>query len=264
MASAFLLASAQPTGRIRTAPNSGNPHIDSSQRQPALTGANSPPSFSAPRRARLSRHPRPLSSTRCPPGTTALPNRRSWTSSTRPPTLQAPSSSPPAERIATFDQDGTLWVEHPIYTPVMYCLDRVPVLAKAKPELEERRAIQDRALGRPRGDRETSMDRPRKDRRRHADRRCHVDAFQADVKKLAGNSQGSALEAPLHRTHLSADAGGAEVSARQWLQDLYRHRRRPGFRARLSRSRSMASRPSRWSARVGGEVSATTRMASRC
>src|SRR6516225_5990519 len=23
---------------------------------------------------------------------------------------------PPAERIATFDQDGTLWVEHPIYT----------------------------------------------------------------------------------------------------------------------------------------------------
>ena len=24
---------------------------------------------------------------------------------------------PPEERIATFDQDGTLWVEHPIYTP---------------------------------------------------------------------------------------------------------------------------------------------------
>ena len=42
---------------------------------------------------------------------------------------------PPAERIATFDQDGTLWVEHPIYTQVMYCLDRVPALVKAKPEL---------------------------------------------------------------------------------------------------------------------------------
>ncbi len=27
---------------------------------------------------------------------------------------------PPEERIATFDQDGTLWVEHPIYTQVMY------------------------------------------------------------------------------------------------------------------------------------------------
>ena len=42
---------------------------------------------------------------------------------------------PPAERIATFDQDGTLWVEHPMYSQVMYCLERVPALAKAKPEL---------------------------------------------------------------------------------------------------------------------------------
>ena len=42
---------------------------------------------------------------------------------------------PPDERLATFDQDGTLWVEHPMYTQVMYCLDRVPALAKAKPEL---------------------------------------------------------------------------------------------------------------------------------
>ena len=42
---------------------------------------------------------------------------------------------PPEERIATFDQDGTLWVEHPMYTQVMYCLDRVPALAAKKPEL---------------------------------------------------------------------------------------------------------------------------------
>ncbi len=42
---------------------------------------------------------------------------------------------PPAERIATFDQDGTLWVEHPMYSQVMYCLARVPALVKAKPEL---------------------------------------------------------------------------------------------------------------------------------
>jgi phosphoglycolate phosphatase-like HAD superfamily hydrolase len=41
----------------------------------------------------------------------------------------------PAERIATFDQDGTLWVEHPIYSQVVYCLDRVPAVVKAKPEL---------------------------------------------------------------------------------------------------------------------------------
>jgi phosphoglycolate phosphatase-like HAD superfamily hydrolase len=44
---------------------------------------------------------------------------------------------PPAERIATFDQDGTLWVEHPIYTQVLYCLERVPAVVAAKPELKE-------------------------------------------------------------------------------------------------------------------------------
>jgi phosphoglycolate phosphatase-like HAD superfamily hydrolase len=39
------------------------------------------------------------------------------------------------QRIATFDQDGTLWVEHPMYSQVMYCLERVPAVVKAKPEL---------------------------------------------------------------------------------------------------------------------------------
>ena len=42
---------------------------------------------------------------------------------------------PPSERIATFDQDGTLWVEHPIYTQVMFVLERVPALVKANPKL---------------------------------------------------------------------------------------------------------------------------------
>jgi phosphoglycolate phosphatase-like HAD superfamily hydrolase len=51
-------------------------------------------------------------------------------------TQGSPQFVPPAERIATFDQDGTLWVEHPMYSFVMYALERVPVLAKAKPELK--------------------------------------------------------------------------------------------------------------------------------
>src|SRR5262245_34784598 len=49
----------------------------------------------------------------------------------------APTFVPPAERIATFDQDGTLWVEHPMYSQVIYCLDRVPALVAAKPELKD-------------------------------------------------------------------------------------------------------------------------------
>jgi phosphoglycolate phosphatase-like HAD superfamily hydrolase len=47
----------------------------------------------------------------------------------------SPDFVPLAERIATFDQDGTLWVEHPMYTQVVYCFDRVPAVVKAKSEL---------------------------------------------------------------------------------------------------------------------------------
>ncbi len=41
----------------------------------------------------------------------------------------------PEDRIATFDQDGTLWVEHPMYTQVVYCLERVPAVVRQRPGL---------------------------------------------------------------------------------------------------------------------------------
>jgi len=44
---------------------------------------------------------------------------------------------PPAERIATFDQDGALWVEQPIYPQLEYCLDRVPAVVRDRPELRD-------------------------------------------------------------------------------------------------------------------------------
>ncbi len=53
-------------------------------------------------------------------------------------TESSPNFLPPERRIAEFDQDGTLWVEHPLYTQVVYCLDRVAVVAKEKPELRDR------------------------------------------------------------------------------------------------------------------------------
>jgi phosphoserine phosphatase len=49
----------------------------------------------------------------------------------------SPKFVAPEARIATFDQDGTLWVEHPMYSQVLYCLDRVPAVVKAKPELAQ-------------------------------------------------------------------------------------------------------------------------------
>jgi phosphoglycolate phosphatase-like HAD superfamily hydrolase len=49
----------------------------------------------------------------------------------------SPKFVAPETRVATFDQDGTLWVEHPMYSQVLYCLDRVPAVVKAKPELAQ-------------------------------------------------------------------------------------------------------------------------------
>lgn len=39
----------------------------------------------------------------------------------------------PGDRFATFDQDGTLWVEQPVYTQVVFSLDRVVALAPDHP-----------------------------------------------------------------------------------------------------------------------------------
>ncbi len=47
-----------------------------------------------------------------------------------------PSSAnfvPSGQRFATFDQDGTTWVEHPMYTQVVFSFDRVSALAPQHP-----------------------------------------------------------------------------------------------------------------------------------
>jgi len=45
---------------------------------------------------------------------------------------------PPAERIAVFDNDGTLWSEQPIYFQLAFAIDRVKALAPQHPEWKEK------------------------------------------------------------------------------------------------------------------------------
>lgn len=49
----------------------------------------------------------------------------------------SPDFVPVADRIATFDNDGTLWTEHPMYTQMAFALDRVKTLAPQHPEWKE-------------------------------------------------------------------------------------------------------------------------------
>jgi phosphoglycolate phosphatase-like HAD superfamily hydrolase len=49
----------------------------------------------------------------------------------------SPDFVPAPERIATFDNDGTLWAEQPTYTQLAFALDRVKVLAPLHPEWKD-------------------------------------------------------------------------------------------------------------------------------
>jgi phosphoglycolate phosphatase-like HAD superfamily hydrolase len=45
---------------------------------------------------------------------------------------------PPAQRIAVFDNDGTLWCEHPIYFQASFAFDRIRALASTHPEWKDK------------------------------------------------------------------------------------------------------------------------------
>lgn len=95
---------------------------------------------------------------------------------------------PPEDRIATFDQDGTLWVEHPMYTQVVYCLERVPAVAEQKPELKKREPFKT-ALS---GDREAIAKLPLHDLEEILAATLtgmSVDDFQGEVKKWLGSAK---------------------------------------------------------------------------
>ena len=49
----------------------------------------------------------------------------------------SPNYVEPKDRVATFDQDGTLWTEHPLYTQAMFAFARLGQMAPQHPEWKE-------------------------------------------------------------------------------------------------------------------------------
>jgi hypothetical protein len=67
------------------------------------------------------------------------PAKSSITTFVRRVTAQgSPDFVPVEQRIATFDNDGTLWVEHPMYTQLAFALDRVKAMAPMHPEWKDK------------------------------------------------------------------------------------------------------------------------------
>ena len=53
----------------------------------------------------------------------------------------SPSWVPPAERIAVFDNDGTLWTEYPQYTQVSFMLEQLKAALPQHPEWKDNAAF---------------------------------------------------------------------------------------------------------------------------
>jgi hypothetical protein len=108
----------------------------------------------------------------------------------------------PEERIATFDQDGTLWVEHPMYSQVVYCLDRVPDVVTKKPELKNLQPFKTVLSG----DREAMAKFTMKDLEMILAATLSgmsVDVFNAEVKKWLETARTRAGSAPTPSSSIS-------------------------------------------------------------
>ena len=117
----------------------------------------------------------------------------------------SPNFVAPEDRIAAFDQDGTLWVEHPIYTQVVYCLERVPAVVEKQPKLKNAEPFKTVLSGNREAIAKLSM-RDLEKILAATLTGMTVDEFETEVKKWLETATRSALETSLHRAGLSANA----------------------------------------------------------
>ena len=140
----------------------------------------------------------------------------------------------PEERIATFDNDGTLWSEQPYPFQFAFALDRVKALAPQHPEWQDKEPFKSVLAARPQGNAFGRIPCAYRDGRghpfRHDDRR-----IRGGSAPMAGDNAPSENQQAVHRNGVPADAGAARLSPGQRLQDLHRLGRRHRIHASLCR-----------------------------
>ena len=179
----------------------------------------------------------------------------------------SPQYLPPAERIAVFDNDGTLWCEKPMPIELGFILQRLAEMAEQDPSLRARQPWQaareqDYAWL---GDVITKHYRRRRQRREGADGRHPAGVRRDDGRGLRGAGRavprrGTPPDArpAAPRLRLPPDGRAAALPGGQRVHDLHRVRRRPGLHATGHRARSTASRPSASSAAPPGSATRRT------
>lgn len=113
-------------------------------------------------------------------------------------TTGGPDYVKPEERIAVFDNDGTLWTEQPAYTQLLFALDRVKTLAPQHPEWRRKQPFKA--------------------------------ALAGDVKALAAGGAKPLMEL-IATTHAGGGPEDFQALAAEWLA----HAENPKFKARYDR-----------------------------
>ena len=137
----------------------------------------------------------------------------------------SPDFVPVPERIAMFDNDGTLWSEQPVPVQFYFALDRVKALAPQHPEWKTKEPfasllkgdVKAALGGGEHGLLELFM-------ATHAG--MTTDEFEQIVKDWIATAKHPKTGKRFTRHDLSADARSARLPARERLQDLHRLRRR--------------------------------------
>ena len=254
----------QPGGR-ETADRGGNqvasrPIVGRQRRGAPLEGSSSPPyalggfSWSQRRVVLLGLLWLLCGSVWAAPGSTADDPLPSWNDG---PTKQSiidfvtrvtkeggPDYVAPPERVATFDNDGTLWIEQPIYNQFVFAIDEVKKQANQHPEWKDKEPFKSVLAGDMKAVAAMGEKGMLEIVAATHSGMTTVD-FNKSVEAVAGDGQASALQGALHRPGLPADAGAARLFARQRLQDLHRRPAAGSSSCAILPTRLTASRPSR-------------------
>ncbi|MDF0644584.1 MAG: HAD family hydrolase [Nitrospira sp.] len=156
---------------------------------------------------------------------------------TRVTTEGSPEFVAPAERIAVFDNDGTLWAEQPIYFQVQFALDRVKALAPTHPEWKDKQPFK----GLLEGDKKTFAaggERAILDVMAVSHAGMTTDEFEATVKEWLASAKHPRFQRPYHEVvyqpmiellgYLRANgfktfivSGGGVEFMRAWVEKVY-------------------------------------------
>ncbi len=130
---------------------------------------------------------------------------------------------PTEQRVAAFDNDGTLWSEQPLYFQFFFLLDQVKAAAPQHPEWRNNPAF--KALMANDLAKVIANEKQLLQLIAVANSGMNVDDYDKTIRDVDRQRAPSEVQPALHRSGLPAAAGTAVLPARERVQDLYRVRR---------------------------------------